>query len=145
MMGTMTTNPEMIDVTVAPSGSGCVECDAAGSWWVHLRRCAACGHIGCCDDSLNRHAMKHGQETGHAVIQSFEPGEDWFWSYRDEATFESPPLAAPTSHPGWQTVPGPSERLPLVVGAEDLTSPGRSRHPRGEIMGMPSAPPLASA
>ena len=45
--------PEGIDVDVPPSGTGCADCDAATppGWWVHLRRCAACGHIGCCDTS----------------------------------------------------------------------------------------------
>jgi hypothetical protein len=69
-----------VDPTVPPSGMGCVECDAVGGWWVHLRRCAACGHIGCCDDSLARHASAHWRETGHPIIRSFEPGEDWFWN-----------------------------------------------------------------
>jgi hypothetical protein len=35
-----------IEPSVPPSGTGCVECDAAGGWWVHLRRCARCGHVG---------------------------------------------------------------------------------------------------
>lgn len=107
----MTTDAE-INVTVPPSGTGCVECDATGSWWVHLRRCAACGHVGCCDDSLGKHATAHWHETGHAVMQSFEPGEDWFWNFRHEEVFDGPLLAAPTSHPESQTAPGPSERLP---------------------------------
>lgn len=50
-----TENP--IDPTVPPSGTGCVECDAAGGWWFHLRRCARCGHIGCCDDSPSQHCL----------------------------------------------------------------------------------------
>lgn len=45
------TSDNGIDTSVPPSGSGCVECDAVGGWWFHLRRCAQCGHIGCCDDS----------------------------------------------------------------------------------------------
>ena len=70
-----------IDPDVAPSGPGCVECEAAGGWWVHLRRCAQCGHIGCCDSSPNQHARAHATSTGHPVIRSFEPGEDWFWDF----------------------------------------------------------------
>lgn len=58
------------------------------------------------------HATKHWQQTGHSVMQSFEPGEDWFWDFRDETAFDGPPLAAPTSHPESQAVPGPSDRLP---------------------------------
>ena len=48
-----------IDPTVAPSGTGCSECDAAGGWWFHLRRCAQCGHVGCCDSSPQQHASGH--------------------------------------------------------------------------------------
>src|SRR5215218_91047 len=74
---------EETDLGVPPSGSGCVDCDAAepAGWWVHLRRCAACGHVGCCDSSPEQHATRHFAETGHPVVQSFEPGEDWFWDY----------------------------------------------------------------
>ena len=103
---------EHIDPTVPPSGKGCVECDEQGSWWLHLRRCAECGHIGCCDDSLNRHATAHWQETGHRVIRSFEPGEDWFWDYETNETIEGPELAPPQSYSPPQTSPGPTERLP---------------------------------
>jgi hypothetical protein len=73
---------------VEPTGNGCVECLAMGSSWVHLRRCTACGHIGCCDSSPNRHATAHHHSTDHALIQSFEPGEDWYWCYVDELGFE---------------------------------------------------------
>jgi hypothetical protein len=101
-----------VDPTVPPSGIGCAECDAVGGWWVHLRRCALCGHIGCCDDSLARHATKHWQETGHPIIRSFEPGEDWFWNYETNNYYEGPELAPPECHPEDQTVPGPSGRVP---------------------------------
>lgn len=101
-----------IDVTVPPSGTGCVECDADGGWWVHLRRCAQCGHVGCCDDSPARHATAHWRETGHPVIQSYEPGETWFWNYETEEAFEGPVLAAPTERPEEQSAPGPADRLP---------------------------------
>jgi hypothetical protein len=101
-----------IDPTTAPSGTGCVECDADGGWWVHLRRCAECGHIGCCDDSPGRHATAHFAETGHPVIRSFEPGEAWFWSYVDEGMIDGVELVPPQSHPLDQTAPGPADRLP---------------------------------
>jgi hypothetical protein len=101
-----------IDPTVAPSGTGCVECERSASWWFHLRRCAVCGHIGCCDQSLGRHATAHARETGHRYIQSFEPGEDWFWDYTAEDYVAGPRLAPPTSHPADQSVPGPAERVP---------------------------------
>ena len=101
-----------IDVHAKPSGTGCVECEAAGGWWFHLRRCAACGHIGCCDSSPSQHATKHNHATGHPVIQSFEPGEDWFYDYRTKGMMEGPRLAAPESHPAGQPTPGPAGRVP---------------------------------
>jgi len=101
-----------IDVAVPPSGPGCVECEASGGWWVHLRRCAQCGHIGCCDSSPSQHATAHFGETSHPMITSYEPGEDWFWDYRTEETGSGPDLAPPTSHPEDQPAPGPAGRVP---------------------------------
>jgi uncharacterized UBP type Zn finger protein len=69
---------------VTPSGAGCQECLEMGDTWVHLRLCLACGHVGCCDSSKNTHATKHFHATGHPIIQSFQPGEDWRWCYVDE-------------------------------------------------------------
>ena len=60
---------------VKPSGHGCVECLKSGSVWVHLRLCLSCGHVGCCDNSPNRHATKHSHATSHPVIRSYEPPE----------------------------------------------------------------------
>jgi len=102
-----------VDPTVKPSGTGCVECDALDGWWLHLRRCTQCGHIGCCDTSPAQHATAHAKETGHPVIRSFEPGETWFWSYPDEDFYETgPELAGPDCHPKEQPVPGPHGRVP---------------------------------
>jgi uncharacterized UBP type Zn finger protein len=69
---------------VVPRSEGCEECLAIGDDWVHLRLCLSCGHVGCCDDSKNKHATKHYRSTRHPVIQSFEPGESWRWCYVDE-------------------------------------------------------------
>jgi len=69
---------------VTPSTQGCEECLQLGDVWVHLRLCLICGHVGCCDNSKNKHATKHYQDTGHPIIQSFEPGEDWRWCYPDQ-------------------------------------------------------------
>ena len=102
-----------IDVSAPPSGTGCAECDASGGWWFHLRRCAQCGHIGCCDSSPSQHASRHAAATGHPLIQSFEPGEDWFWSYAENRMYASgPDLAPPDHHPLDQPVPGPAGRVP---------------------------------
>jgi uncharacterized UBP type Zn finger protein len=67
---------------------GCEECLAQGDTWVHLRLCLACGHVGCCDSSKNKHATKHFHRTKHPVIRSWEPGERWMWCYADEAGAE---------------------------------------------------------
>ena len=72
----------------APSDDGCTDCLAAGGRWVHLRRCAQCGHVGCCDSSPSKHATAHHAATGHPLVQSFEPGEEWYWCYEDETGFE---------------------------------------------------------
>jgi uncharacterized UBP type Zn finger protein len=74
---------------VAPSADGCEDCLRVGGAWMHLRLCLGCGHVGCCDDSPNRHATKHFDETSHPLIKSFEPGEDWGWCYVDKVFFES--------------------------------------------------------
>ena len=69
---------------VKPSAQGCEECLRTGDTWTHLRECLICGHIGCCDQSENKHATKHFHTTGHPIIQSFEPGEDWCYCYVDD-------------------------------------------------------------
>ena len=74
---------------VTPSSQGCAECLASGSTWVHLRLCLTCGHVGCCDSSPNRHATKHFHRTGHPIIKSFEPGENWGWCFIDQTMFDS--------------------------------------------------------
>ena len=72
-----------------PEGAveGCEECLREGGRWVHLRMCQTCGHIGCCDNSPGRHATGHHHESGHPIIRSAEPGEDWSWCYVDELMF----------------------------------------------------------
>src|SRR6266446_7021197 len=74
--------------TAAPNTDGCEECLAAGDSWVHLRLCRACGHVGCCDNSKNRHATKHFKKTGHPIMTSLEPGEGWSWCFVDELGME---------------------------------------------------------
>src|SRR6478735_5134747 len=73
---------------VTPSANGCEECLQMGDRWVHLRLCLICGHVGCCDQSKNKHATKHFHATQHPIIESFERGEDWIWCYIDEVAIE---------------------------------------------------------
>jgi uncharacterized UBP type Zn finger protein len=70
---------------------GCEECLKIGGRWVHLRMCHECGKIGCCDNSPNRHATAHFHESGHPLIRSVQPGEDWTWCYADELMFRLVP------------------------------------------------------
>jgi hypothetical protein len=72
----LTQLPEAVD--------GCEECLADGGGWVHLRICLECGHVGCCDSSPGRHASGHARATGHPIMRSLEPGEDWSWCFEDE-------------------------------------------------------------
>ncbi len=64
--------------------AGCQECLELGMQWVHLRMCQTCGHIGCCDNSIGKHATAHYGKTQHPIIRSAQPGEDWSWCFPDE-------------------------------------------------------------
>jgi|ERR1700682_360176 len=85
---------------VTPSADGCEDCMKIGSPWVHLRLCMMCGHVGCCDNSPMKHATAHFRKTGHPIIRSFEPGEDWGWCYADELWLEANgwPVRGPIAH-----------------------------------------------
>lgn len=76
---------------VTPSADGCEDCLKIGGRWVHLRLCESCGHVGCCDNSPNRHATKHYRATSHPIIKSFEPGEEWGYCYPDDLFIETLP------------------------------------------------------
>lgn len=73
---------------VKPGTKGCEDCLKTGDTWVHLRLCMTCGHVGCCDESKNKHATRHFHATSHPIIKSLEPGEDWLWCYVDEIALE---------------------------------------------------------
>ena len=67
---------------VEPSSpDSCLKCVDVGDTWVNLRLCLICGHVGCCDNSKNKHATAHFKETGHPVIQSYQPDEKWRYCY----------------------------------------------------------------
>ncbi|TWP32329.1 Na+/H+ antiporter [Leekyejoonella antrihumi] len=67
-----------------PNANTCEQCRVDGTDPVHLRICLTCGQVGCCDSSVGRHATRHHQETGHPVMQSFEPGEVWRWCFKHQ-------------------------------------------------------------
>ena len=103
---------DVIDPAVPPSGTGSSSASRPMDGGSHLRRCALCGHIGCCDTSPSQHATAHVASSGHPVVQSFEPDEDWFFDYASNQFAVGPPLAEPTHHPIEQPVPGPDGRVP---------------------------------
>jgi uncharacterized UBP type Zn finger protein len=79
------THLDQVLITELPeSVEGCEDCLRTGDPWLHLRICLRCGHVGCCDDSPNRHASAHARASGHPVIRSIEPREDWSWCFVDE-------------------------------------------------------------
>lgn len=71
-----------------PTSTVCDQCIAMGDTWVHLRSCLVCGAVGCCDNSKNRHARKHWEEQGHALIRSLEPGDTWRFCFEDQVIEE---------------------------------------------------------
>ncbi|HST61702.1 MAG TPA: UBP-type zinc finger domain-containing protein [Longimicrobium sp.] len=88
------THQDQIDEAVKPgTPDGCEECLKSGDWWVHLRMCLTCGHVGCCDSSPNRHATRHFHATSHPIVESFQPDEDWRWCYADEVEVPNPNAA----------------------------------------------------
>jgi uncharacterized UBP type Zn finger protein len=97
------THLEHVRITQLPAEvEGCEDCLATGGVWLHLRICLECGHVGCCDDSPNRHATAHARATTHPIIRSLEPGEDWAWCYVDEVA-----LRIPTVHGATRIPPSP--------------------------------------
>jgi uncharacterized UBP type Zn finger protein len=79
--------------------AGCEDCLREGTKWLHLRICLVCGHVGCCDDSPQKHATAHYRADGHALIRSLEPGEDWNWCYVDEVGMLIPDIHGHTRIP----------------------------------------------
>jgi uncharacterized UBP type Zn finger protein len=91
---------DQVQITQLPEAvDGCEECLAMGDGWVHLRICLECGHVGCCDDSPNRHATKHANDAEHPIIRSLQPGEDWCWCYLDEVAMVIPEIQGSTTIP----------------------------------------------
>ena len=79
---------------ITPSAKGCQECLEIGSDWVHLRLCRECGHVGCCDDTLHRHATAHFHASRHPIIEGYDPPEGWGWCFVDEVMVDLPDQTA---------------------------------------------------
>ena len=97
---TACTHVDSVEVTELPEAvPGCEDCLAAGSGWCHLRMCMTCGHVGCCDSSPSKHATAHAKATGHPIMRSVQPGENWAWCYEDEVAMVLPQVTGEPSIP----------------------------------------------
>ena len=97
---TVCTHLDQIRVTQLPEAvDGCEECLLMGDPWLHLRICLECGHVGCCDDSPNRHASAHSHSSNHPIIRSLEPGELWSWCFVDQVAMSIPEVRGETRIP----------------------------------------------
>ena len=84
---------------VAPSGNGCVECLLTGRALgapPPLHRVRAHRLL---RPSPGKHATAHFHEIAHPIIQSYEPGEDWYYCYVDDLAFEIAGEGPSPSHP----------------------------------------------
>jgi uncharacterized UBP type Zn finger protein len=89
-----------VRITELPAAvDGCEDCLKTGDPWLHLRICLECGHVGCCDDSPNRHATAHATDSAHPLIRSLEPGERWSYCYIDQIGLEIPSVQGETRIP----------------------------------------------
>ena len=74
-------------IQVDPPLDVCSSCIETDDVWVHLRQCLVCGRTSCCNESRNRHATAHFRATGHPMIRSAQPDEDWRWCYVDDRLY----------------------------------------------------------
>ncbi len=80
--------PHVAEIRPVPDGGTvCPSCVEIGGTWVNLRQCLVCGQVGCCDSSPNTHATRHNQASGHPVMRSIMPDEDWMWCHVCELLF----------------------------------------------------------
>ncbi|MFB6393015.1 cation:proton antiporter [Polymorphospora lycopeni] len=90
---TACTHLDRIQITESDADE-CPQCAETGDDWVQLRMCLTCGAVGCCSDSVNNHAEAHFRETGHPLMRSLEPGENWQYCFIDQSLVREPMGAA---------------------------------------------------
>jgi hypothetical protein len=100
---------------------------------VHLRLCLTCGHVGCCDDSKSKDATAHFHSTGHPVIQSLEPDENWRWCYVDEILFASEINEAGTPAYESENVMLDTTQSPFTTANDNMLSARQSLPLVGDI------------
>lgn len=91
---------DQVELTELPASvDGCEDCLREGGKWLHLRICLTCGHVGCCDDSPNRHASRHAAAEQHPLIRSLEPGEEWSYCFIEDVGLLIPEISGSTQIP----------------------------------------------
>jgi monovalent cation/hydrogen antiporter len=79
-----------------PVADVCAQCVARGDAWPALRMCLTCGHVGCCEKTLNKHALRHFEATSHPLVRPHqERGMNWIWCYVDKALLDPSPAVRP--------------------------------------------------
>lgn len=68
---------------ITANTEGCEECEKEHLPTVALRMCLTCGHVGCCDSSVGKHATRHFKETGHPITVAIHENP-WKWCYIHE-------------------------------------------------------------
>ena len=124
---------------VTPSALGCEDCLKTGDVWFHLRLCRTCGHVGCCDESPNRHATKHFQATRHPIIEGYDPPEGWGWCYVDEVMFDLSDRKTTKTARSRATTNAHWARFDLVLSRR------RSRRVEGRSSTRQTAPPAGTS
>ncbi len=71
---------DKVNHTTEPKTSKCEECEKEKLPSVAIRVCLTCGHVGCCDSSVGKHATKHFEQTGHPVMKAMHK-DSWKWCY----------------------------------------------------------------
>jgi uncharacterized UBP type Zn finger protein len=68
----------------APQSDYCRDCRSRDGNWKALLVCLTCGWVACSDDSPNRHARAHYEETDHPLAAALgaEPGRRWCYVHR---------------------------------------------------------------
>jgi hypothetical protein len=66
---------------VGPQSDYCPECRNHQDRQAPLAVCLTCGWVACSDDSPDRHARAHYEETDHPVAAGLAPGKAWRWCY----------------------------------------------------------------
>ena len=66
---------------VTPQSDHCRDCQDRTDRRASLAVCLSCGWVACSDDSPNRHARAHYEETDHPLAAGLEAGSQWRWCY----------------------------------------------------------------